>query len=185
VKNTMATVIAMARLTLRQSPDLETFEHAFMNRLQALAEAHSLVFQANWGETDLRQVVERAIAPFVRSEDGRLSVTGGIVKLPPKFALTLTLMMHELATNASKYGALKGSAGRVDVAWALQPGPPALVHLRWVESGGPPVRPPTRKGFGHSLIERGARYELDGEAELSFPEDGMTAELTFPVSRGD
>ena len=181
VKNTLATVAAIARLTIRQSADLKTFDLAFSRRLEALSRAHSLIFEANWGETELRTVVEQALNPFRRPGEPSIQIEGDELKLSPKAALALTLMLHELATNAAKYGALSDAGGRVDVRWTLQPGAHAI-HLNWIEQGGPPVTPPTRKGFGHTLIERSVRYELDGSAQLSFPPSGMQAEISFPAA---
>jgi two-component sensor histidine kinase len=181
VKNTLATVAAISRLTLRQSPTLEAFDQAFTRRLQALSIAHSLIFQANWGETELRAVVEQALTPFRRGADTAVRIDGEHVKLPPKAALALTLMLHELATNAAKYGALSTGDGGVDVGWSVEPGSPATLHLAWSEHGGPPVSPPSRKGFGHTLIERSIRYELDGVAKLHFPPEGMQARISFPL----
>ena len=180
VKNTLATVAAIARLTVRQSPSLEAFDAAFSPRLEALSRAHSLIFEANWGETELRTVVEQALNPFRRTDEPSIRIEGEALKLGPKAALALTLMLHELATNASKYGALSDPAGVVDVRWSVQPGDHA-VRLDWSEHGGPAVEPPTRKGFGHTLIERSVRYELDGSARLSFPPSGMQAEISFPA----
>jgi two-component sensor histidine kinase len=182
VKNTLATVAAIARLTVRQSDSLQAFDVAFSRRLQALSQAHSLIFQANWGETELREVVEQALNPFRRAAETSIQIAGEDLKLQPKAALALTLMLHELATNAAKYGALSEDAGRVDVSWSLLAGEPAAIRLNWREQGGPPVTPPPRKGFGHTLIERSARYELDGAARLSFPPDGLTAEISFPAA---
>ncbi len=181
VKNTLATVAAIARLTLRQSPDLKTFDLAFSRRLEALSRAHSLIFEANWGETELRAVVEQALNPFRRQGEPSIRIEGEDLKLAPKAALALTLMLHELATNAAKYGALSDVGGQVDVRWSVQPGEHAI-HLNWSEQGGPTVIPPTRKGFGHTLIERSVRYELDGSARLSFPASGMQAEISFPAA---
>ena len=181
VKNTLATVSAICRLTLRQSPSLEAFDIAFSRRLQALSQAHSLIFQTNWGQTELRAVVEQALGPYRRPGDG-IQIEGRDLKLSPKAALALTLMLHELATNAAKYGALSDAAGAVDVRWSLQEAEPQAVRLSWSEHGGPPVTPPSRKGFGHTLIERSIRYELDGSAKLSFPADGLQAEINFPMA---
>ena len=181
VKNTLATVAAIARLTLRQSATLEVFDRAFTPRLEALSRAHSLIFEANWGDTELRTVVEQALNPFRRPGEPSIRIEGEDLKLSPKAALALTLMLHELATNAAKYGALSDAGGQVDVRWTLQPDAEPAVRLSWDEHDGPPVTPPTRKGFGHTLIERSVRYELDGSARLSFPPSGMQAEISFPA----
>jgi two-component sensor histidine kinase len=181
VKNTLATVAAISRLTLRQSPTLEAFDQAFTRRLQALSTAHSLIFQANWGETELQAVVEQALNPFRRASEPAIVIAGEPVKLSPKAALALTLMLHELATNAAKYGALSTEGGAVDVRWSLDRSAGPVLQLQWRERGGPPVVAPSRKGFGHTLIERSIRYELDGTAKLAFPPEGMHAEITFPL----
>ncbi len=181
VKNTLATVAAIARLTLRQSPDLKAFDAAFTPRLEALSRAHSLIFEANWGDTELRTIVEQALNPFRKPGEPSIRIEGEDLKLGPKAALALTLMLHELATNAAKYGALSDAGGRVDVRWLVQASEHPAIQLHWSEHGGPTVEPPTRKGFGHTLIERSARYELDGSARLSFPPAGMQAEISFPA----
>jgi two-component sensor histidine kinase/CheY-like chemotaxis protein len=181
VKNTLATVAAISRLTLRQSSSLQAFDEAFTRRLQALSTAHSLIFQANWGETDLSAVVEQALHPFRRGGEAGFRISGEPVKLSPKAALALTLMLHELATNATKYGALTTEDGQVDLHWTITAQEPAVLDLTWSEHGGPPVTTPTRKGFGHTLIERSVRYELDGTAKLTFPPEGMSADIHFPL----
>jgi len=182
VKNTLATVVSMARLTIKRSNTLEEFEAAFMDRLQALSEAHSLIFQANWGETELTRVVDQALRPFRARADGRFRISGEPVALEPKPALALTLMLHELATNAAKYGALASPEGEVDLAWRLDDDADQRLTLRWKETGGPAVVAPERKGFGHQLIEKSSRLELDGEARIDFRPDGVEAEISFPLA---
>jgi two-component sensor histidine kinase/CheY-like chemotaxis protein len=178
VKNTLATVSSIARLTLKRSRGLEEFERAFLGRLNALAEAHALVFRANWGETDLRRIIERTVAPFARDE-GDFRLDGPPLQLPPKPALSLSLIIHELATNAVKYGALSSEKGFVAVSWRLDPRDDQ-VKLRWKEAGGPTVRKPDSRGFGAQLIERSTRYELDGRAAMDFAPDGLDCRLDFP-----
>lgn len=181
VKNTLATVTAISRLTLKRSRSLEEFDKAFSSRLQALSQAHTLLFRANWGETDMQQVTEQALKPFRSGLDG-FNLSGDPLPLPPKPALALTMMLHELATNAAKYGALSKANGAVDVDWRVERnGHGDMVRLTWQERGGPKVLPPERKGFGHALIERSSHYELDGEAEIRFEEDGLAAEIRFPA----
>jgi two-component sensor histidine kinase/CheY-like chemotaxis protein len=182
VKNTLATVASMARLTLKRSDSLKAFETAFFQRLKALSDAHTLIFQANWGETDMRQVVERALSPFREGARGDgFRIDGRPVELDPKAALAVTLMLHELSTNATKYGALSTPEGRVDLSWRVEDD--GRVRLAWRERGGPEVRPPEGKGFGHTLIERSTRYELDGRADVRFPPDGVEADIDFPLGR--
>lgn len=181
VKNSLATVTSIARLTLQRSRSLPEFEAAFMGRLQALSETHALIFQANWGDTVLREVLERTLQPFRRDLRTGFSFAGEPLTLAPNAALALSLIVHELATNAAKYGALSQEDGRVAIRWHREPGPSRHVRLVWEERGGPPVRPPSRRGFGVTLIERSTRYELEGEAILAFQETGLRCELVFPV----
>jgi two-component sensor histidine kinase/CheY-like chemotaxis protein len=180
VKNTLASVSSIARMTLKRSKSLEEFEDAFLMRLQALSEAHTLLFQANWGDTALHKVVERALKPFREDLEG-VRVEGEDLPLPPKSALALTLMLHELATNAAKYGALSRHGGELYIRWRREADDDGdRIALVWRERGGPPVRPPERKGFGHTLIERSSQYELDGGADIRFEETGLEAEIRFP-----
>lgn len=178
VKNTLATVVSVARLTLKQSEDLPAFEAAFFGRLNALADANALIFESNWRETDLRRVLERTVRPFGH-ELGSFRFEGDLLPLPPKPAVALSLVFHELATNASKYGALSRDGGVVEVSWRADAD--RRVRVDWIERGGPPVRPPSRRGFGGVLIERSLRYELDGSATLSYPETGLEAVIAFPA----
>ena len=181
VKNTLASVASIARMTLKRSRTMEEFQEAFLSRIQALSEAHTLLFQANWGDTDLRRIAERALRPFRDDLDG-VSLDGAPLALPPKPALALTLMFHELATNAAKYGAFSREGGRVDIAWRrVVNGHGDEIELTWTEHGGPQVVAPERKGFGHTLIERSSQYELDGDATIRFPETGLEAQIRFPA----
>lgn len=182
VKNTLATVSSIAQQTLSRSGDLKTFEQAFLGRLQVLSDAHDLLFQANWGDTELRKVLERTLQPFEAAPQSGVDLEGPAVMIPPRSAVTLSLVLHELATNAAKYGALSVEGGRVLVGWDVSPAADGrVVTLRWRETGGPPVTPPERRGFGRTLIERGAAYELDGESRLSYPRTGVECEISFPL----
>jgi PAS domain S-box-containing protein len=176
IKNTLATVQAMAMQTLRhvESGALE----AFLARLDALGEAHELLTIDSWHQAPLREVVERALTPFALKQDGRIVAEGPPVWVPANTALALTLCLHELATNAVKYGALSTSSGRVHVAWDLADGPHQR-HLRltWQESGGPPVNPPVRSGFGSRLI----RATCEDNPGLEFQPDGVRCVLTLAI----
>ena len=179
VKNTLATVVSVARLTLKRTRSLEEFEAAFFGRLNALADANGLIFEANWGETDIRRVLERTLRPFGQGRDS-FRFDGDTLALPPKPAVALSLVFHELATNAAKYGALSREGGAVTVSWRVDPAT-RRTHLVWREHGGPPVTTPERRGFGGALIERSLRYELDGGAHLAYPAEGFEARLEFPA----
>lgn len=177
VKNTLATVQSLAMQTLRSTGSSEEARELFDARLGALARAHDLLTAQNWECASLREVVTRALAPF-RTEAERVAFDGPDVDLSPKQALALSIALHELATNAAKYGALSNEAGRVDVSWAL-----AGEHLQlvWRESGGPMVAPPTRTGFGSRLIERNLARELGGDARIDYRPEGVVASITTPL----
>jgi two-component sensor histidine kinase/CheY-like chemotaxis protein len=182
VKNTLATVMSIVRRTARSAESVQDYESALVSRLRALSEAHSLLFEVNWRETPLDQVLSRTVEPYRRDGERVWKIAGPKVKLNPKSALALSLIFHELVTNAVKYGALSRESGRVKAEWLIEGGGEAgldEVHLTWTESGGPQVTPPKRIGFGTHLIERSAQYELDGKAVLRYLETGFVCELRF------
>ena len=172
VKNTLATVQSMASQTLRGATDPAQVYEKLEARLMGLSQAHDVLTRERWHGADLREVAERALAPF-DSTPGTVRVSGPNVWLPPAPALTMALIFHELATNAVKYGALSCAGGHVDLAWSLTEDGQAWT-LTWAESGGPPTEPPTRKGFGTRLIERGLSGELRGSASAAYRPDGVT-----------
>jgi two-component sensor histidine kinase len=149
VRNTLATVQSVARLTLASSDTLQDYANAFERRLVALSAAYNLLTDNNWEGADLRAIVERTLAPF--SQGGRTSTSGPAVALTPKFTLALAAAVQELSTNAAKYGALSTKAGCVDVSWSVQDD--GRILFRWIERDGPPVTKPTRRGFGTKLIQ--------------------------------
>lgn len=181
VKNTLAAVISIARRTGKGLDTVDEYKQALMSRLRALSDAHSLVFEANWRETKLDQIVTRSVDPFRWEGERHVTLAGPPVKLGPKTALALSLIFHELVANAVKYGSLSREEGRVTAEWLTAPngGDADNVKLTWTESGGPRVTPPQAPGFGTTLIERSARYELDGEAVMRYPETGFVCELRF------
>lgn len=182
VKNTLATVISVVRRTARNVDTVEAYEKALLSRLHAIADAHALLFEANWGATDLRQVLERTMKPFGRGEDEAVSLDGPPVELSPKAALALSLVFHELITNAVKYGALSSDEGQVRAEWRIVGnGSGNKVEFRWQESGGPEVTAPQSAGFGTTLVQRSIAYELDGETSLDYAPDGLVCELSFPL----
>ena len=163
IKNTLAIVQAIASQTFRrtQADDLQSF----LARLHALGEAHEVLTSDNWDWASLRDVVGRALKPF--RVKGRFTVRGPVVWVPAKASLTLTLCLHELATNAAKYGALSNGSGRVHVTWKLiGNGEQNKVRLSWREIGGPPVTAPERKGFGSLLIEHS--FSGEGDSHVDF-----------------
>ena len=182
VRNTLATVQAIAQKSLQQCATLETFRPAFEGRLGALARSHELLSNENWSGAEIGQLVSQALDAHALNHDGRIAAEGPRIVLPPQPGVALLLILHELTTNATKYGALSRTEGKLAVTWLLEDGDGGpRIRLRWAEAGGPPVAPPSRRGFGTTLIERGAPYELGGSAKLDFRESGLCCELSFPV----
>ena len=186
VQNTLATVLSIVGQTLRHAEDREAVG-LVEGRILALAKGHSLLGSRNWERVGLRDVISQMLRPF--GLDGRqadrFSVRGSDARLQPKTALTLAMVFHELATNATKHGALSGSAaGKVDIVWQVEPTSEGeRMWLRWQESGGPPVSPPSRKGFGSRLIERGLAQELDGEVRLDYAPAGLVCRIVMPLPK--
>jgi two-component sensor histidine kinase len=181
VKNTLSTVQAIADQTLRTNADPASFREAFESRLMALSDTHNLLTATNWVSADLREVAQLEFRPY-GSERYRLR--GPAVALSPARALALGLLFHELATNAAKYGALASGDGRVEVVWRVrrEGGEPSL-EIDWREHDGPPVAPPTRRGFGSRLIERSLQGQLGGEASLDYAADGVRCRIRLPLTR--
>ncbi|AWN53776.1 PAS domain-containing protein [Methylobacterium sp. 17Sr1-1] len=182
VKNTLATVQSIAMQSLRglDGPQAAGAKTAFEARLIALARVHDVLTRESWEGAELAEVVKDALAPL----DGpgapsRFAVGGPALRLPPRIALSIAMALHELATNAVKYGALSVPAGKVALSWSVADG---CLSLRWQESGGPPVVPPTRTGFGSRLIERSLARELDGTVSLSFPREGVVCTIVAPLA---
>jgi two-component sensor histidine kinase/PAS domain-containing protein len=171
VKNSLATVQSIASQTLRAATDLTAARAAIDARIGSLARAHDLLTDRSWSGADLRDVVGRALEPF---DAARLELAGPSLDLSPKHALALSLALHELATNAAKYGALSSPQGRVSVSWEVAEG---VLRMVWRESGGPPVAPPVRRGFGARLLEGHLFRELGGRTRLDYHPEGVRYEI--------
>ncbi|HEX2256994.1 MAG TPA: HWE histidine kinase domain-containing protein [Afifellaceae bacterium] len=184
VKNTLATVQALAMQTLRNTERSAEARDLFDARLAALSQAHDVLTSQSWSGASLEEIVRRALAPF-ELPGGRMAVEGPEVRLSPKQALALSMALHELATNAAKYGALSNETGRIRVAWELAPSSESIeLRLTWTEEGGPPVRPPARKGFGSRLIERSLASELGGAVTVDYRYEGLVCTVKSPVGWG-
>jgi two-component system CheB/CheR fusion protein len=182
VRNMLQVVQAVAAHTMRRSSSLEDFGQVFRGRIGALARAHELVSLAGWTDVSLHDLVLKELGPYAEG-DGRLVLDGPSLRLKPKAALALGMVLHELATNAAKYGALSATTGRVTIKWEREDAqdPPRLV-LRWVEEGGPPVtESPERRGFGSELIERQLQHDLHGSIDTLFETTGLRVMLSLPV----
>jgi PAS domain S-box-containing protein len=176
VKNSLATIQAIAAQTFHAARSLPQAQEAFSARIVALAEAHDLLTRENWEGADLLDLLVRL--EIVHGGAERFAIIGGPVRLSPRMALSLSMALHELATNAVKYGALSAPTGQVRITWTVVPGPAqSRLVLTWTETGGPPVQPPTRRGFGSRLIERGLAAELSGEARIDFRPDGVVCRI--------
>jgi PAS domain S-box-containing protein len=178
VKNTLATVQSMAMQSFRAGTEPEEARRQFEGRLMALSRAHDILTRESWGGAALEDIVQEAVAPYRDHHRDRLHAQGPAVWLPPRHALAFAMALHELCTNAVKYGALSGPEGEVAIEWGMQGG---SLRLHWAESGGPVVRPPARRGFGSRLIERGLRHEINGHVELAFAPGGVTCTIEAPL----
>jgi two-component sensor histidine kinase len=182
VKNTLASVQSIAMQTLRHAENPAAFNEALIERIYALARAHELLTEASWSGASLTDVIERTLQVHLGEGDRRqVSLSGPPVRLGPNAAVTINMVFHELATNASKYGALSTPEGRIDVVWSTVAGGEAIV-IDWRESGGPQVEPPSRRGFGSRLIERGLTREMGGEARMDFSPQGLSCHIRLPIS---
>lgn len=182
VRNMLQVVVGLANQTLHRSHDLKQFEESFFGRMQALARAYDLLSRDGWHHVPVHELLETQLSPFM-TEGSRYSGEGDEVVLASNAALSLGLILYELATNATKYGALSVPAGHVRVEWrnAVRADGENEFILRWQESGGPAVKPPTRHGFGSELVKRQLKYELNGTATMDFAADGLTVTLVIPA----
>jgi two-component sensor histidine kinase len=176
VKNTLAILQSIAAQTFRSAsrPEREKFE----GRLRALAEAHNLLSTEKWQGSDLQDVIDRVLQPYLLNTPERVRMFGPKVPLAPRLAVVLSMILHEIATNAAKYGALSNDSGRVSLDWEiLEEDAGRNLRLIWTEAGGPPVSAPVQRGFGSRLIERSARDQLGGEATVDFLPHGVVCTL--------
>ena len=184
VKNTLAAVQSLAAQTARQAESADGFQVAFQSRLMALARSHDMLTEGGWEGAALHEVAQRTLAAY-GGAPARCGVFGPPLRLVPTAVVTLNLAFHELATNAAKHGALSLPGGRVEVGWALEPGGGGpVLAISWRESGGPPVRPPERRGFGSRLIERGLPQEFGAEVALDFAPAGVECRIRLPAANG-
>lgn len=179
VKNTLSTVQSLAMQTMRGLEGSGPAYTAFSGRLSALSRAHDLLTEKRWLGADLEQVVRQSISPF--EGPGRFSLKGPTVSLTPKQAVAISMALHELSTNASKYGALSSVKGGVDIAWTAADG---QLEIVWAERNGPPVKPPSHSGFGLRLIGRALAHDLGAAADLKFAPNGVVAVLRSPIETG-
>jgi two-component system CheB/CheR fusion protein len=182
VRNILAVVQALAMQT-DDSGSVEEFRTAFVGRLSAMTRVHSMLLDEQWRGADLKTLVELALQPYRVDDRGVIEVEGPSLRLTAHEGLGLSLILHELGTNAAKYGALSRQGGRVHISWRVESGEGRRrVSLRWQERGGPQVKPPKEKSFGTRLIERACTYELEGKVELNYARSGLRCEVVFPLA---
>jgi two-component sensor histidine kinase len=201
VKNNLSTIMSLADQTGRSTSSFAEFNQAFVGRLRALARMHAVLASNQWTGASLDSIVRQTLAAFA-AQDAEYTIQGGDVIVAPREAQSLALILHELATNASKYGAFSAPGGAIDVQWSVREATaehplngvqnpsasrPArdsarfalLVSLSWQERGGPPTESPTRTGFGLDLVRGMLAHELGGHVDFQFKTQGLRCELVF------
>ena len=183
-KNLLAIIQAMARQTVKDSITAAEFEQRFSMRLRGLAASHDLLAARDWHGAAVDELVRWQLGPALDAAGIRIGIQGPDLYLTPEAAQNIGLAFNELASNATRFGALSGRDGRVDIAWSLDPegAEGRRFRISWSESGGPEVSEPRRTGFGHKVVERLTARALDGVVALSFPTSGLTWSLHIPAS---
>jgi two-component system CheB/CheR fusion protein len=182
VRNMLTVIISLATQTVRQSKSLSEFSDSFMGRVNALSAAYTLLSRDNWTDVPLRDVLTEEVRPFMAQERNNVSLAGPALLLTARGALAVGMVVHELVTNAVKYGGLSVPSGRVTIHWDVEPhaGGSQLVW-HWIEQGGPSATAPERNGFGLTLIERSLKHELKGDARIVFEPEGLQVTLSIPI----
>ena len=186
VKNTLATVQSIVTQAVRNSSDPQTVRKSIETRIAALSRSHDLLGREKWQGAGLHDLVVQMLEPFGVADGHaeRFTIKGENIRLSPKVALALGIAFHELATNAVKYGAFSTKTGTVSIKWMMETRPDGRwLSLSWREKDGPPVTPPSRKGFGSRVLERGLAHELDGKVDLDYRPDGVVCTIDMPAPR--
>jgi two-component sensor histidine kinase len=180
IKNTLATVSAIASQSLRNATSIEHAQQAIESRLLALGRAHDLLLQARWASASLNSIVRGATEPFDSKGAGHFSIAGPDLKIKSGAVIALAMTLNELCTNTTKFGALSVSSGRVSIVWRIDE-PAQKLQLVWTEIDGPPVHAPTRRSFGTRLMET-LGTQLSGEVHLSYAATGFVYTLNVPLA---
>ena len=183
VKNILSTVQTLVSKTLRNPTDPNKAQLAIIARLAGLARSHDLLTREEWESVGLLDLINASMKPFIpEAQEDRVVVAGENIRIQSSGVLPLSMALHELATNALKFGALANEAGRVtiDSRTVLRAGREHL-HLHWIETGGPKVIPPSRKGFGSNFITKGIPYELGGDVKMDFATEGLVCTIDIPL----
>lgn len=184
VKNTLATVLSIERLSLVSGYEEDPGRETFRARILALAHAHTRLAESSWLSASLSDLIADELLPYIVPEQNNVTLAGQPVMLNPRCALSISLAFHELATNAAKYGSLSSSQGRVEVSWQVRPGD-GVLEIEWNEAGGPPVIPPRRIGFGRMLLEQALGQEIGSTVTMEFPAEGLKCTISIPRSEYD
>lgn len=182
VKNTLATVQSLAYQTTRGKTAMAPVDD-FLARLMALSAAHDVLTRESWEAADLSEIVQQAIRPYELPQRQRFVVDGGAVRISPRASLAISMALHELATNAVKYGSLSTDDGEVAIRWKVADDD--LAHLEWSEKGGPPVTKPTRHGFGSRLLQRGLVGDLGSSPTLTYAPEGVVCAFKITTAKED
>jgi PAS domain S-box-containing protein len=185
VKNTLATVQSLASQTARVAHTPAAFRERFEGRLIALSKAHDQLTMHHWESADLRELLSASLAPYAGAQSERVVLRGEDIELRPRAVLTLAMAVHELTTNAAKYGALSVPGGCIEIHWQAVHGDDrrAVLRIDWIEQGGPQVSDPEQRGFGSKLIEGSIAAELGGTARLAFMPEGLRCEIVIPLDK--
>jgi two-component sensor histidine kinase len=182
VKNALTSVQSLASQTIRGGRGIDDIRADFEARLFALNGAHTRLANSGWGSVDLHALLHDVLGPYQNDDGTRIVLGGEAASLPPKTAVALTMIVHELTTNAAKYGALSAAAGAVSVSWRFDDQEDGRhIEIDWLERDGPAVLRPATRGFGSRLIERAVVHELKGIAHVSYDVDGVRCVMDFPV----
>ncbi|HWF48045.1 MAG TPA: HWE histidine kinase domain-containing protein [Bryobacteraceae bacterium] len=177
-KNILATVLATVRLSRSDTSD--DLKQLIEGRINALAQVHGLFVQSRWAGAELRALATQELSPYCGKTEGRVRIDGPPVMLEPNTAQVIAISLHELATNAAKYGSLSATDGRVEIAWSRTAD--GRLSLRWIEAGGPIVAPPTHRGFGTRIMENIIVGQLGGEVHFDWRDQGLACEVVLPLA---
>lgn len=182
VKNILAIVQSIAAQTVRSSDTLENFSDSFAGRLRALSTAHDILTQTRWIGVGLGELLTAVLAPYRSAAGTRVSISGPAVLLPASAVVPLSMALHEMTTNAAKYGALSTRRGRIEIGWQVHGGLDRTIELVWQERNGPQVDAAASDGFGMKLIDRVVSHDLDGDMKIDFDPAGVRCTISFPVA---
>jgi PAS domain S-box-containing protein len=176
-KNILSTVLATVRLSRADTSD--DFKQLIEGRINALAQVNGLFVQSRWTGAELHNLVTQELSPYCGQTEERVRIDGPPLMLEPNRAQTIAISLHELATNAAKYGSLSAADGRVEITWSRTAD--GRLSLRWIETGGPPVTPPTHRGFGTRVVENIIAGQLKGEVRFDWRNQGLVCEIALPL----